>query len=104
LEQRKSLIKQKKKEPETETIIFLGAKFNKPQPEKKEEAKQTKGVNENTRLRHTDFSKVDVTDKERLEELAEELFHQMSMRFKRRRENANKGIIDIRRTIRKSVP
>lgn len=104
LEQRKSVLKQKKKESETETIIFLGAKFNKPQQEKKEEAKQTKGANENIRLRQTDFSKVEVTDKERLEELAEELFHQMSMRFKRRQENANKGIIDIRRTIRKSVP
>lgn len=104
LEQRKSVIKQKKKEPETETIIFLGAKFNKPRQEKQEEAKQTKGANENIRLRQTDFSKVEVTDKERLEELAEELFHQMSMRFKRRQENANKGIIDIRKTIRKSVP
>lgn len=104
LEQRKSVIKQKKKEPETETIIFLGAKFNKPRQEKQEEAKQTKGANENIRLRQTDFSKVEVTDKERLEELAEELFHQMSMRFKRRQENANKRIIDIRKTIRKSVP
>ena len=104
LEQRKSVIKLQKKESDSETIIFLGAKFNKLQQEKKEEAKQTKGANETTRLRQTDFSKVDVTDKERLEELAEELFHQMSMRFKRRQENSNKGIIDIRRTIRKSVP
>ncbi|MEP0134173.1 VWA domain-containing protein [Eudoraea sp.] len=104
LEQRKSVIKQKMKEPDSETIIFLGAKFNKPHQEKKEEAKQTKGANDNTRLRQTDFTKVDVTDKERLEELAEELFHQMSMRFKRRQENSNKGIIDIRRTIRKNVP
>ena len=104
LEQRKKTIKQLKKEPETDTIIFLGAKFNKPRQQKEEkEAKQTKGANENTRLRFTDFSKVQVADKERLEELAEELFHQMSMRFKRRLESANKGTVDIRKTIRHSV-
>ncbi|WP_394747674.1 vWA domain-containing protein [Spongiimicrobium salis] len=104
LVQRKAAIKHKKKEPDTATIIFLGAKFNIPQKEKKEEAKETKGANESIRLRQTDFSKVDVADKERLEELAEELFHQMSMRFKRRLENANKGRVDIRNTVRHSIP
>jgi len=104
LEARKKTVKQIKKEPETDTIIFLGAKFNKPRQQKEEkEAKQTKGANENVRLRFTDFSKVDVADRERLEELAEELFHQMSMRFKRRLEDANKGRIDIRKTIRHSI-
>ena len=104
LEQRKKSIKQLKKEPETDTIIFLGAKFNKPRKQQEEkEAKQTKGANESIRLRFTDFSKVNVADKERLEELAEELFHQMSMRFKRRLESANRGPIDIRKTIRHSV-
>ena len=44
-----------------------------------------------------------MTDKEKLEELAEELFHQMSMRFKRRLENANRGSIAIRNTIRNGV-
>ncbi|MEJ2585082.1 MAG: VWA domain-containing protein [Robiginitalea sp.] len=104
LEARKKTIKQIKKEPETDTLIFLGAKFNKPRQEKdQKEAKQTKGANEQLRLRMTDFSKVDIADKKRLEELAEELFHQMSMRFKRRLESANKGNIDIRRTVRHSI-
>jgi len=82
LEKRKKKLQQIKKEPDTATVIFLGAKFNVPKKENKIEAKQTKGANESIRLRMTDFSKVNVTDKERLEELAEELFHQMSMRFK----------------------
>lgn len=104
LEARKKTIKQLKKEPETDTLIFLGAKFNKPRQEKdQKEARQTKGANEQLRLRMTDFSKVEIADKERLEELAEELFHQMSMRFKRRLESANKGNIDIRRTVRHSI-
>ena len=100
LEKRKKKLAQIKKEPETATVIFLGAKFNVPKKENKIEAKQTKGANESIRLRMTDFSKVNVADKERLEELAEELFHQMSMRFKRRLKNSNKGTIDIRRTMR----
>jgi len=103
LEQRKKKIQQIKKELDAATIIFLGTEFKIPKKEKKQEAKQTKGANESIRLRQTDFSKVDVTDKERLEELAEELFHQMSMRFKRRLENANKGAIDIRNTVRQSI-
>jgi uncharacterized protein with von Willebrand factor type A (vWA) domain len=104
LEARKKTIKQIKKEPETDTLIFLGAKFNKPRQEREQkEARQTKGANDQLRLRMTDFSKVEIADRERLEELAEELFHQMSMRFKRRLESANKGNIDIRRTVRHSI-
>ena len=100
LERRKKKIAQLKKEPDTATVIFLGTKFNVPKKENTIEAKQTIGANESIRLRMTDFSKVAVADKDKLEELAEELFHQMSMRFKRRMENSNNGIIDIRRTIR----
>ncbi|WP_273566497.1 vWA domain-containing protein [Maribacter halichondriae] len=104
LEQRQKQIKQLKKEKDTATIIFLGTEFKVPKKEvKKQEAKQTVGANESIRLRLTDFSKVNVADKEKLEELAEELFHQMSMRFKRRLENANRGSIDIRNTIRHGV-
>ncbi|MCJ7467753.1 MAG: VWA domain-containing protein [Maribacter sp.] len=103
LELRKSKSKPKPKNNDTDSIIFLGARFNKPQIEKEEETKQTKGANETERLRRTDFSKIDIADKERLEELAEELFHQMSMRFKRRMESSNKGSVDIRRTVRNSI-
>jgi len=103
LEKRKKKIQQLKKEPETSTVIFMGAKFNVPKKENEIEAKKTTGANESIRLRMTDFSKVDVTDKERLEELAEELFHQMSLRFKRRLENSNKGTINIRNTIRNGL-
>ena len=104
LEKRQKQIKQLKKEKETATVIFLGTEFKLPKKEVQEqEAKQTVGANESIRLRFTDFSKVNVADKEKLEELAEELFHQMSMRFKRRLENANKGSIDIRNTIRHGV-
>lgn len=104
LEQRKKQIKQFKKEKDVATVIFLGTEFKVPKKELKEqEAKKTVGANESIRLRMTDFSKINVTDKEKFEELAEELFHQMSMRFKRRLENANKGSINIRNTIRHGI-
>lgn len=104
LERRKTQVKQLKKEKDTATVIFLGTEFKLPKKEVKEqEAKKTVGANENQRLRVTDFSKVNVTDKEKLEELAEELFHQMSMRFKRRLEKSNQGSIDIRGTIRNGI-
>ncbi len=104
LEKRKKQVQQLKKQKDTATVIFMGTEFKLPKKEvKQQEAKQTVGANENIRLRFTDFSKVNVADKEKLEELAEALFHQMSMRFKRRLENANKGNIDIRNTIRHGI-
>lgn len=104
LEKRKKQIKQLKKEKDIATVIFLGTEFKLPKKEVKEqEAKETVGANESIRLRFTDFSKVNVTDKEKLEELAEELFHQMSMRFKRRLKNANRGTINVRKTIRQGI-
>ncbi|WP_224491629.1 vWA domain-containing protein [Robertkochia flava] len=104
LEARQKKVKQLKKEKDVDTVIFLGTEFKIPRKQvQEEEAKQTVGANENLRLRMTDFSKVEVADKEKFEELAEELFHQMSMRFKRRLESANKGSIDIRKTIRHGI-
>ncbi len=105
LEPREIKVKPKKKKATESSVIFLGARFDNPHhKEEEKESKQTKGANATVRLRMTDFSKVDVEDRQELEELAEELFHQMSMRFKRRLKQAKIGRIDIRRTVRKNVP
>lgn len=104
LEQRKVKVKPKKDTSSQASIVFLGTKFkNKIDDPKEEEAKKTVGANQNTRLRYTDFTKLNIVDKEELEVLAEELFHQMSLRFKRRMQKANNGKIDIQKTIRKSI-
>ena len=103
LEERKIQVKPRVEKSDASSIIFLGATFTDHRKKEKKETKQTKGANETVRLRRTDFTKVDVTDKEKLEELAEELFHQMSVRFKRKQESANRGAIDIRRTVRNSI-
>ncbi len=94
-----------KEDPSTQaSIVFLGAQYqNQDQDKKEEEAKKTAGANQTVRLRYTDFSKLKLADKEHLEALAEELFHQMSLRFKRRLRHANRGKIDVQKTIRKSI-
>jgi len=103
LEARKVKVKAKQDKNEASTIVFLGATFNRPQPKKEVESKKTAGANKTTRLRYTDFSKLKVADEEQLEALAEELFHQMSMRLKRRLQNATSGRIDIQKTIRSNI-
>ena len=103
LEGRKVKVKAKDDSSTQASLVFLGAKFQNKKETKEEEAKKTAGANQITRLRYTDFSKFKVADKEELEALAEELFHQMSMRFKRRMQKANQGKIDVQRTIRNSI-
>jgi len=104
LEQRKIKVKPKKENSKTDTIVFMGATFKKPAPKKEsEDAKKSTGANKTVRLSQIDFTKLDVTDQEKLDELAENLFYQMSLKMKRRLQNAKNGKIDIQRTIRSNI-
>mgnify|MGYP001823967036 CR=1 FL=1 len=71
LEPREIKVKPKTKKSTSSSIIFMGAEFNNPHKEEKKETKHTKGANQTVLLRINDFSKVDVEDNQRLEELAE---------------------------------
>ena len=72
--------------------------------EGKEEGKNISGANAAERLTKTDFSKVSEVESQWLEELAEKLWRQMSLRLKRRLKRAqSKGQVDLRRTIRKNI-
>jgi uncharacterized protein with von Willebrand factor type A (vWA) domain len=69
------------------------------------EAKTVTGANETERLQQTDFSHVGEMDAENLQRIAEKLFREMAARLRRRRKNAGRhGDIDLRRTIRHSIP
>lgn len=103
LEQRPFQLKAQEKKSESASLIFMGATFPNPNKQKEEEAKKTTGANATTLLRETDFSKIAAADKEQLEELAEALFHEMSLRFKRRLKKSKSGRINIQKTIRKSL-
>jgi uncharacterized protein len=69
-----------------------------------EEGKNVSGANEIERLKHADFSKLNPVDTASLEQIAERLFKQMALRWRRRiEESHNKGPVSLRRTIRRSI-
>ena len=83
------------------SIVMLGMG---EQKEEGEESHETSGANATQRLRKTDFSKLNEIDSEYLEELAERLWRQMSLRLKRKMKRSEKqGLIDLRKTIRRSI-
>lgn len=70
-----------------------------------EEGRSTAGASATERLRTTDFAKVSPPDQEPLEQLARRLWTQMSLRLARRLRSMNqRRQIDLRRTIRHSIP
>ncbi len=68
-----------------------------------EESKNTSGANAKETLKTTDFSKLTVSQSELLDELAERLVREMSLRIKRKRKKSKKGNIDMASSIRKNI-
>ena len=68
-----------------------------------EESKNTSGANAKETLKRTDFTKLTAIQSELLDELAEKLVREMSLRIKRKRKKSKKGAIDIAGSIRKNV-
>jgi len=68
-----------------------------------EEGKTTSGANAKETLKSTDFSKLNLTQTEALDEISEQLVREMSLRIKRKRKKAKSGTIDIRSSIRNSL-
>ena len=67
------------------------------------EAKNMVGANTKETLRKTDFAKIEEMDSALLNKLAEELWHQMTLRLKRQRKMGKKGKVHIQSTIRKNI-
>ncbi len=67
------------------------------------EAKNTSGATDNEALRKTDFAHVEQMESEILEELAVQLWRQMSLRLKRKTKVGKKGKINIQNTIRRNL-
>jgi uncharacterized protein len=69
------------------------------------DAKKVSGANEAERLRKTDLSRLNELDASMLNEISKKLLKEMSIRMRRRmKKNAKKGQINLRRTIRHSIP
>lgn len=84
------------------SIVMMG--FGDDKAKEEEDARNVSGANKVARLRKTDFSKVADVDSDYLEELAMQLWKQMSRRLKRRmKASQTYGRIDLRQTIRSSI-
>lgn len=71
--------------------------------ENTEESKNTSGANAKETLKKTDFSQLTEEQSALLDELAEKLLREMSLRIRRKRKKAKKGAIDMGASIRKNI-
>lgn len=83
------------------SLVMMGV--GKGSEGKQEEARNTSGANSDESLRKTDFAKVAQMDSALLEELAERLWQEMSLRLKRKTKMGKQGRIDMQRTIRRNM-
>ena len=83
------------------SLVMLGrGKTEAPE----EKGKNFSGANDTERLKLTDLSKLSGIDAALLDEIAKKMFEQMALRLRRRiKESNNKGQINLRRTIRRSI-
>ena len=68
-----------------------------------EESRNTSGANSTNTLKSTDFSKLNPEQSELLDEVADELIRELSLRIKRRRKKSKNGQVDIGKSIRKNI-
>lgn len=83
------------------SLVMLGE--GSAEEDEENNARNTSGASTDDALRKTDFSNVEQIDNQRLEQLADELWKQMSLRLKRRTKLGKKGRVDIKNTIRKNM-
>ena len=86
------------------SLVMMGLKDKKKKEKSPhEEAKSVSGISHVDQLKQTDFSKIKEVDLAPLEHLIEKLLKQLNTRLKRRLIRANRGKIDIRKSIRKNI-
>ena len=84
------------------SVVMLG--MGKSEQQIEEEAKNVSGANAVERLKKTDLSLLSVMEASQLEEIAKKFCKQMAARLRRRKKQSKtKGVINMRRTIRKSI-
>lgn len=86
------------------SLLMMGVQNQLSEEEEKEDSKTVSGASLQERLRKTDFSKLTEVDADLLEELAQKLWRQMSLRLSRRLKSSQKQkLINLRQTIRKNL-
>ncbi len=84
------------------SLVMVGI-GNEEDDNEETDARNTAGANTKETLRKTDFAKVEQIDSQLLEDLAEQLWRQMSLRLKRKYKKGQKGNIHIQSTIRRNI-
>ncbi len=93
---------QPRREPGSSRVL-MGLNGNQPGPPR-DDGKAVSGASAYERLRKTDFAEVAPDDQDALEQIAQRLMKQTSLRLSRRLQNAEAPIrVDLRRTIRRSI-
>ena len=97
----KTLVQGSLKKKTNASLVMLGrGKTEAPE----EEGKNVSGANESERLKRTDLAKLNEMDATLLDEIARKMFKQLALRLHRRmKESRRKGLINLRRTIRRSI-
>lgn len=99
---RKELVVKDQSGPAGAASLLFGTAAS--QVENDEDGRVVTGASAQERLRKTDFSQVPQTDLATLEQISLRLLRQMSSRLSRRPKNSGKrGMVDIRRTIRRNI-
>ncbi len=98
----KTVFKNQQRTNPIATAVMLG--FGMTDGRDQEEAKNMSGGNAEERLRRTDFSHLGRLDSQELDHIAKKLWKEMSLRMRKKsKQSTQKGIIDIRRTIRNNA-
>lgn len=83
------------------SLVMLGMGKN---DQSTEEAKNVSGAHSSEKLKKMDLSQLNTMEAEELEEIARKLCKQMAIRMRRRmKQNQQRGLIHMRRTIRKNI-
>lgn len=93
----------KKIHKQSQSVAVMVGTGNSQVSEETEESKTTSGANARETLKRTDFAKLTLEESSLLDELAEKLIREMSLRIRRKRKNARKGTIDLSASIRRNI-
>jgi len=83
--------------------VMTGTGKNETDDGEKHEAKDTSGANSRATLKETDFSRLNPTQSEELDEIADKLVREMSLRIKRKKKSAKRGTVNLGKTIRANL-
>ena len=94
---------QKKIVKKSKNVVVMTGMGKSDQSGTLEEGRNTSGANAKDILKSTDFSKLNPEQSELLDDLADKLVREMSLRIKRKKKKSKKGSVNLEQSIRKNL-